>query len=56
MAVLSDEEIPDIVPAITVQNEAILEGRYRKPLDPLFVAASVIMLYRWRTRRPIPAA
>jgi len=36
----------------------VMEGRFRKPLDPIFLAAAVVLLYR-RPRRlkpmPVPA-
>ncbi len=40
---------------LAVQRESVMEGRFRKPLDPVFVAAAVVMLYR-RPRRlkPMP--
>lgn len=41
---------------LAVQRESVMEGRFRKPLDPVFVAAAVVLLYR-RPRRlkPLPA-
>jgi 4-amino-4-deoxy-L-arabinose transferase-like glycosyltransferase len=36
-----------------VQQEGVMEGRYRKPLDPIFIAAAVVMTYR-STRRGKP--
>ena len=33
-----------------VQNDAIMEGRYRKPIDPIFVAAAVVLAHRARAR------
>ncbi|MBV8063743.1 MAG: hypothetical protein JOY51_09110, partial [Nevskia sp.] len=43
---------------LLVQRESVMEGRFRKPLDPIFVASAVVMLYR-RPRRlkalPAPA-
>lgn len=35
---------------LLVQQNAIMEARYRMPLDPMFVASAVIMLYRRRVR------
>ena len=37
-----------------VQQQGVMEGRYRKPLDPILVAAAVVMTYR-STRRTRPA-
>jgi hypothetical protein len=39
-----------------VQQEAVMEARFRKPLDPLFVAAAVILLWRYTRPRSIGAA
>jgi hypothetical protein len=40
------------------QRESVMEARFRKPLDPIFVASAVVMLYRRprRARQPLPAA
>jgi hypothetical protein len=35
---------------LTVQSEGTMEGRFRKPLEPIFLAAAVVMLYRSRHR------
>ena len=40
---------------LMVQQQGVMEGRYRKPLDPILVAAAVVMTYRW-TRRTRPPA
>jgi 4-amino-4-deoxy-L-arabinose transferase-like glycosyltransferase len=44
---------------LTVQQEGVMEGRYRKPIDPVLVAAAVVMVYRLSRRtpasRPVPA-
>ena len=36
-----------------VQQEGVMEARYRKPVDPVLVAAAVVMAYRC-TRRTMP--
>jgi hypothetical protein len=33
---------------LAVQSEGTMEGRFRKPLEPMFLAAAVVMLYRSR--------
>jgi hypothetical protein len=38
----------------TVQQEGVMEARYRKPIDPVLVAAAVVMAHRLRRRRPAP--
>jgi len=35
---------------LAVQSEGTMEGRFRKPLEPIFLAAAVVMLYRSRHR------
>lgn len=40
---------------LVIQREGVMEGRYRKPLDPIFVACAVVMVYR-RPRRAAPPA
>jgi 4-amino-4-deoxy-L-arabinose transferase-like glycosyltransferase len=40
---------------MTVQHEGVMEGRYRKPVDPVFLAAAVVMTYRLTRRAPRPA-
>lgn len=35
---------------LTLQDEGTMEGRFRKPLEPIFIAAAVVMLYRSRHR------
>lgn len=37
----------------TVQHEGVMEARYRKPVDPVLVAAAVVMAYR-SVRRAAP--
>lgn len=40
-----------------VQQEAVMEGRYRKPVDPVLLAAAVVMAYRCTRRTaPVPLA
>ena len=34
-----------------VQQQGVMEARYRKPVDPLFVAAAVVLAYRLRRGR-----
>ena len=34
-----------------IQQQGVLEARFRKPLDPLFVAAAVVLAYRTTGRR-----
>ena len=38
----------------TVQHEGVMEARYRKPVDPVVLAAAVVMAYRF-TRRTAAA-
>lgn len=33
---------------LMVQTSSIIEARYRTPIDPIFLAAAVIMIKRWR--------
>lgn len=33
---------------LAVQQAGVMEGRYRKPIDPIFVAAAVVLVYRRR--------
>jgi hypothetical protein len=40
---------------LALQRESVMEGRFRKPLDPIYVASAVVMVYR-RPRRALPAA
>jgi hypothetical protein len=35
---------------LAIQSEGTMEGRFRKPLEPVFLAAAVVMLYRSRRR------
>jgi hypothetical protein len=35
---------------LSIQSEGTMEGRFRKPLEPIFLAAAVVMLYRSRHR------
>ena len=35
---------------LSLQSEGTMEGRFRKPLEPIFLAAAVVMLYRSRHR------
>lgn len=44
-----------LVALLLVQHNAIIEGRYRMPIDPLFVASAVILAYR-RGRETTPPA
>ncbi|MFI4890695.1 MAG: hypothetical protein ACHQIL_09195 [Steroidobacterales bacterium] len=39
-----------MVAYFVVQHDAIMEGRYRKPIDPIFVAAAVVLGHRGRLR------
>jgi len=39
--------------SLAVQRDGIIEGRYRKPIDPVLVAAAVVLYCR---RRPAPGA
>jgi hypothetical protein len=41
---------------LSVQSQSVMEARFRKPLDPVFVAAAVVMLYRRPRRRAAVAA
>jgi SAM-dependent methyltransferase len=34
--------------SLAVQRDGIIEGRYRKPIDPLLVAAAIVLYYRTR--------
>jgi len=42
---------------LMVQQQGVMEARYRKPLDPIFLAAAVVMTYRLTRRSPsaVPA-
>jgi hypothetical protein len=35
---------------LAVQSEGTMEGRFRKPLEPIFLAAAIVMAYRSRHR------
>jgi SAM-dependent methyltransferase len=35
--------------SLAVQRDGIIEGRYRKPIDPVLVAAAIVLYYRTRT-------
>jgi hypothetical protein len=35
---------------LSIQNQGTMEGRFRKPLEPIFLAAAIVMLYRSRHR------
>ena len=37
--------------SLAVQRDGIIEGRYRKPIDPLLVAAAIVLYYRTRTHQ-----
>lgn len=39
---------------LMVQHEGVMEGRYRKPVDPVIAAAAVVLLYRVTRRAPRP--
>jgi SAM-dependent methyltransferase len=39
--------------SLTIQRDGIIEGRYRKPIDPVLVAAAIVLCQR---RRATPAA
>ena len=39
--------------ALAVQRGAIIEGRYRKPVDPVLLAAAIVMCYRGAGNRPM---
>lgn len=41
---------------LALQHESVMEARFRKPLDPIFLAAAVVMVYRRPRRRPAVAA
>jgi hypothetical protein len=34
-----------------VQRVGMMEGRYRKPIDPIYVASAVVLTWRWRLRQ-----
>ncbi|MFI4866070.1 MAG: methyltransferase domain-containing protein [Steroidobacterales bacterium] len=34
--------------SLALQRDAIIEGRYRKPIDPVLVAAAIVLYYRTR--------
>lgn len=36
---------------LAVQQVGVMEGRYRKPIDPIFVAAAVVLAWRAQERR-----
>jgi SAM-dependent methyltransferase len=38
--------------SLAVQRDGIIEGRYRKPIDPLLVAAAIVLYYRTRPGQP----
>lgn len=40
----------------TVQHEGVMEARYRKPVDPVLVAAAVVLAWRSTRRDAAPAA
>jgi SAM-dependent methyltransferase len=35
--------------SLAVQRDGIIEGRYRKPIDPVLVAAAIVLYYRTRS-------
>ena len=37
--------------SLAVQRDGIIEGRYRKPIDPVLVAAAIVLYYRTRAGR-----
>jgi SAM-dependent methyltransferase len=38
---------------LAVQRDGIIEGRYRKPIDPVLVAAAIVLYYRTRNRQDL---
>jgi hypothetical protein len=36
---------------LAVQQDGIIEGRYRLPVDPIIFAALIVLVYRWCLRR-----
>ena len=38
--------------SLAVQRDGIIEGRYRKPIDPVLVAAAIVLYYRTRPGQP----
>jgi SAM-dependent methyltransferase len=38
--------------SLAVQRDGIIEGRYRKPIDPLLVGAAIVLYYRTRPGQP----
>jgi SAM-dependent methyltransferase len=40
-----------ILLSLAVQRDGIIEGRYRKPIDPVLVAAAIVLYYRSRADR-----
>lgn len=41
-----------LIAFLLVQRVGMMEGRYRKPIDPLFVASATVLAWRWRVSRP----
>jgi SAM-dependent methyltransferase len=39
--------------SLAVQRDGIIEGRYRKPIDPVLVAAAIVLYYRTRHRQSV---
>jgi SAM-dependent methyltransferase/4-amino-4-deoxy-L-arabinose transferase-like glycosyltransferase len=37
--------------SLAVQRDGIIEGRYRKPIDPVLLAAAIVLYYRTRSGR-----
>jgi SAM-dependent methyltransferase len=38
--------------SLALQRDGIIEGRYRKPIDPVLVAAAIVLYYRTRPGQP----
>jgi SAM-dependent methyltransferase len=41
---------------LAIQRDGIIEGRYRKPIDPVLVAAAIVLYYRARNRQDLADA
>ena len=41
-----------LIALLLVQTSGVMEGRYRKPAEPLLIAGAVVLLHRLRSARP----